>query len=364
MSMNTAVLHGKRDGYSIFKHILPAFIFTVLVVTSHSLPLYAETSTLGVLKTATLKQGDEYIHGLIFFQGSLWASTRTAPCRVLRIDLETLGYERIVLDDGFNEGEDLAAAEGLIWVILYGIPSRIVRIYPETLYWETALTFSPEEFTRGGSLEYAFGYLWAGGGDGKIVRVDPRTLEYEVFDFSSALGRLQVHALTSGGGYLWGSSPIFRESETRVDESIILRIDPHNPKGYAAVFLQDAPISDDMVYTDETLFAGSESSTSSLFRINSDLTYDRLNNVESGYLGCTAQHDTIWGALSGTPGKLVRHSATTYRCDTYLLPEGFNDANELALDSLNSAIFVTTWGSPARILKIRIPHPVVSAGAF
>ncbi len=354
MKPSNAFAIQERSVSSFMMYVLNIFTLTFVFMTFSWGILHCETLIPSVLKSTTLEQGDEYIHGFVYHEGYLWASTRTAPCRILRIDPETLVYERIVLDESLNDGEDLIAAEGWVWVILYNTPSRIIRVNPDTLVWQEAITFKPEEFTRGGSLLYAFGSLWAGGGDGKIARIDPETLDYDIFDFSTALGRLQVHALTSGSGYLWASSPIFSASDSVDEESIVLRINPQDPREYAAVFLQDTTVSDDMVFSSGHLYAAGESSQPSIYRIAVDLTYIYLTTGEAGYLGCVLLRDTLWGALKGTPGKLVRIDKSLQKCQIYTLPQGFNHANEIAFNRMNGNLFVTTWDSPTKILKIQV----------
>jgi hypothetical protein len=44
---------------------------------------------------------------------------------------------------------------------------------------------------------------------------------------------------------------------------------------------------------------------------------------------------------------------------TYLLPSGFNDANEIAFDAAGD-FYVTTWQTPARIVKFA-PDRLVSS---
>ena len=41
---------------------------------------------VNVIKTKILEQGDNRIHGFTYYDGYLWASTRTSPCRILKID--------------------------------------------------------------------------------------------------------------------------------------------------------------------------------------------------------------------------------------------------------------------------------------
>jgi len=129
----------------------------------------------------TLERGDDLIHGFAYFKGRLWASTRTSPCRILRIDPETMEYDRIILDSGMDDGEDLIAAEGYIWTILWTNPCMIARVDPETMEWSIALTL--DGMFQGGSLEYAFGRLWAGGRYGRIAGIDLKDMSYQVYDY-------------------------------------------------------------------------------------------------------------------------------------------------------------------------------------
>ena len=73
-----------------------------------------EADSASAVDSIILEQGDNIVHGFTYFNGQLWASTRTSPCRILRIDPNTLNYERIILDAGLNDGEDLTTAEGYV----------------------------------------------------------------------------------------------------------------------------------------------------------------------------------------------------------------------------------------------------------
>ena len=75
----------------------------------------ADDALATVVDSRELEPGDSFIHGFTYYNGYLWASTRTNPCRILRIDPVTLDYDRIILDPGLNDGEDLIAAAGYIW---------------------------------------------------------------------------------------------------------------------------------------------------------------------------------------------------------------------------------------------------------
>ncbi len=104
--------------------------------------------TAGEIISNTLGDGDNQIHGLIYHNGFLWASTRTYPARVLKINPETLAVEDSVeLDEGQNEGEDIVYANGYLWVVLFPTPNQfdaaqLIRVDPtaNTLSATTAIT--------------------------------------------------------------------------------------------------------------------------------------------------------------------------------------------------------------------------------
>ncbi|MBA7662471.1 hypothetical protein ES703_70500 [subsurface metagenome] len=313
-----------------------------IIITPRPAPSPEPSPThLIVTKTRILEQGDNLIHGFTYYDGALWASTRTSPGRILKIDPNTLEYERIVLDHGLNDGEDLIAANGYIWAILYTSPSKLIRIDPNTLHWEVAISFTSNEIRYGGALEHAFGYLWAGG-YGKIARIDPSNLDYDIYDYSAVIGTAQFHALASGGGYIWGSAP---------RANTILRINPANPPDYDSLRL-DAPMSDDIAYAKGHLYVGSEVTPSYIYRIADDLSYSREEVTNTINYAVFYYDDRIWAAHVGTPGKLAEFDLDLNLEYLHTLPEGFNNANEIAFDELGN-IYITCWESPAKIVRFK-----------
>jgi len=326
-----------------------------LLLSIMSLTAESDDTLIMAADTRQLEPGDNQIHGFTYFNGYLWASTRTNPCRILRIDAETLNYDRIILDQGLNDGEDLIAAEGHIWVILWTAPSKIVRVDPETLEWEVAVVFQPGELFQGGSLEYAYGYLWAGGRNGKIARIDLNDLSYQVYDYSTATGNFQFHAMTSGGGYIWGSSYSYRNSWLWGVEYLgntIVRVNPDDPADYSSVYIDDATISDDMAYVDGHLYAGSERMPSYLYKISDDLTYSKTKGGDTTCYGVFARDDRIWGAYVGTPGRIARFDLDLNLELDYQLPSTCSNANEMVFDPNGNLYYVTCWESPAGIVKL------------
>lgn len=297
----------------------------------------------GAIKTRVLEPGDNLIHGFAYYNGYLWASTRTYPARILKIDSDTLDYQRIVLSSGLNDGEDLIAAAGYIWVILYTYPARIIRVNPETLQWQVAITFGSSELSYGGSLEYAFGYLWAGGYDRKIAKINLSNLSYQVFSYPAVTYSSQFHALTSGGGYLWASAPYYPWDNT------VVRINPNNPTEYATVYI-DTPMADDIAYTAVHLYTGAEASPSFVYRFADNLAYNSAYAFDHGSYGIFAHNAEVWSAHIGSPGRTIAFNTDLEIQSIQDLPVGFNNANEIAFDP-EGYMYVTAWESPAKIVK-------------
>lgn len=315
----------------------------------------------GATKARRLEYGDDLIHGFTYYDGFLWASTRTYPARILKIDPDTLDYQRIVLSSGLNDGEDLIAAAGYVWVILHTDPARIVRVDPETLQWAVAITFGSSELSWGGSLEYAFGYLWAGGYDRKIARISLTDLTYQTYAYPTISSYSQFHALTSGGAYMWASAP-HHSSWQGWSADTIVRINPDDPTDYSTVYV-DRAMSDDMAYSNSHLFTGSEFTAgnlhapSYLYRFADDLTYDSTYAFDHGSYGIFADNDEIWSAHVGSPGRIIEFGTNLAIQAAHNLPIGFNNANEMAFDP-GGNIYVTAWESPAGLVKFAPTHGV------
>jgi len=337
------------------KKAVSGIMLTLLLISEFMLAFNAQlvdaalsTYTYSVVKTNMLESGDDLIHGFVYYKGYLWASTRTSPCRILRINPETLDYERIILDVGLDDGEDLIGAAGYIWVILYTSPSKIIRVDPETLAWEVAVSFQSDELSNGGSLEYAFGYLWAGGGDGKIAKIDLSALTYTIYSYPVVVGYTYTEALTSGGGYLWASCPHYSWLQGWYATTIV-RINPSNPSDYASVYISTL-MCDDMAYVDGYLYTGDEESPSYVYKISDNLTYSSAKASDTLCYAIFAHDNSIWGAYVGSPGKIIEFDLNLNIKATYQLPVGFNNANEIAFDEAEN-IYVTCWESPAKIVK-------------
>lgn len=306
-----------------------------------------------VALSRTLEPGDNLVHGLIVAEGALWASLRTSPARILRIDPATLAYQRITLSPGLNVADDIVAAEGAIWTITYTSPSRLIRIDPATLAWDVAATI---EGLYADSLAYAFGSLWVGGADRAIARVSPGDGRYELFTYPALPPRTLVHALTSGGGYLWANAVHYTAggffTPSLPYASTILRISPASPDAPASVAL-DQYMHDDMAFFDGALYSGSEEPPSYMHRISLDLAVERLPSTDAPSYGTfvnPGDPDHVWGAYLGNPGqvRIFHRDGTT--AAVYSLPAGFRDANELAFGP-DGSVYATAWESPARLVK-------------
>jgi hypothetical protein len=180
-------------------------------------PLAPTAITTDPALTNVFAAGDELIHGLVYYNGYIYGSTRSssigADARILKIDPNTLTVVSSVILAGLQNAEDIEAANGFLWAIVYLNPAQLVRIDPVTMAYTSVITFnSPYDLDYGTALDYAFGYLWAAGLD-TIVQVDisqPLTpTPFDMTDYHNlATGdndNIAFHALTHDATHMWAA---------------------------------------------------------------------------------------------------------------------------------------------------------------
>jgi len=129
-------------------------------------------------------------------------------------------------------------------------------------------------------------------------------------------------------------------------------VNPENPTQYSSLYTDDTHFSDDIAYAGGHLYAGSEESPSYIYRISDDLTYTRAKGGDTTCYGIFAYDDEIWGAYTGSPGRITRFDLDLNQLAAYQLPSSFRDANEIAFDPSGNLYYVTCWESPAKIVKL------------
>jgi uncharacterized repeat protein (TIGR01451 family) len=325
--------------------------------------------------TNVLPAGDSYIHGLIYYNGYLYASTRscavTQPCpdpaRVLKIDPNSLTVVATATLTTLYGGEDIVAANDYIWVILYMEPARLVRLDPATLTGTSVMEFNkPVTATMevGESLDYAFGYLWAGGRD-HLARVDisnPITPTYKLYDLSflnlsTSDGGL-LGSLSNDNQFLWGTYKQYSSTLGLFYASTVLKMDPANPTGayQKAEISTDTP--DDSANAGGAYFVGSEAYPSNIYEFSSNpavYTVKKVsNNASYGLFKNPSDPLSIWGAYVGSPGSVKIFNLDETPLLTTTLPSGFNDPGEIAYDG-SGDVYIATWQNPAKIVKLTPP---------
>ena len=337
--------------------------------------LMLEATAAGEIITNVLDTGDNQIHGFIYHDGNLWASTRTSPARILKINPTSLTVEpgdRVILPLGQNEGEDIVAAEGYYWTILFTEPAQLIRLDPDTMTASTAIVFdtSDQILDFGTSLEYKFGFLWVGGLD-KLAQVDisaPLSPTYENIDYSSLATDDLVFftSLTSSESSLWGAMIHYSYVYSYTNGTVI-NIDPTSPDNAYITRTVPALFPDDTNFSNNHYYISSEddpvpSAHSYMYKFADDLsshTSTWVHNSNSyGTFSNPLDPESIWGVYVSSPGTIKKFDLTPTALVTLTLPLNFNDPSELAFDELGN-MYAVTWQAPAGIVKYPAPLSVI-----
>ena len=268
-------------------------------------------------------------------------------------------------------GEDIVAANGYIWVTLYMTTARLVRLNPTTLAWNEALVFNisiTQTMGDGESLDYAFGYLWAGGRD-HLARVDiskPMAPTYQLYDLSflnlSGSDGGLLGSLSNDNQFLWGTYKQYSSTLGLFYASTVLKMDPANPTGNyeKAEISTDTP--DDSVNTGGAYFVGGEGYPSNIYKFSSNpsvYTATKASDNASYWLFLNPSDPlSIWGTYVGSPGRVKVFNLDETPLYTVTLPSGVNNPGEIAYDG-SGDVFITTWQNPSKIVKLT--QPLLSA---
>lgn len=337
--------------------------------------LRAGTPDATSVETLILGTEESSIHGLIYYDGFLWASTRTAPAKIIKIDPSTpMSVETsVTLAANRNNAEDLVAANGYIWTVATvteGNPpsgvSYLVRVDPDTMavtYYLIRLGSSYLYYAS--SMEYNFGSLWVGGYNA-IARIDISASPtiVAVYDYSTLVTQQYVvsTALSSDSSYLW--TMFTQGTTTELISTTLARINPNNPGGDYLPQGIEAIFPDDMVNISNTLYTSSEDpglpSYAYGFPVNItpyDTQQASSTSVSYGVFNNPLELDTFWGLYTGTPGALIKFDLNLNDIYSFTLPTGFNDPSEIAFDPSGN-MYVSTFQDPARLVKYTPPDAV------
>jgi len=297
--------------------------------------------------TKILDSGDNLIHGAIYHDSYLWFSTQTTPARIIKMNPLTLNYEKVVLGSGLNYGDDIEYANNFIWVAIKTSPARLIKVTKTSLSWETAITFSSSELNGSQSLVYDYNYLWIGGHNGRIARVNLTSLAYTVYDYSAVVGSAFIHGITSGNNFVLATA-----TRAGTYPAYVLKINYSNPTSYDWVNIGDNTISDDIAYYDGYLYCATELYPYRIYKINganiSDYTFAGVGS--SACYGITAQYEKLWAYYYSAPGTIRKLNTSLSVLETIYLSTGYDSANEMVFSD-DGIGFVTCWMSPARVVK-------------
>ena len=316
-------------------------LVAVLLLLLFLLPVFfIDGSEAGVVDTKILASGENYVHGSLYYGGYLWFSTRTSPTKLIKMVPDTLDYESEIIT-GENSAEDIEYAENFIWLACRD-SGTLIKVDPDNISdWSEVLDFGTN-MSQPQSLVYFNNYMYVGGVR-KIARVNLTDYSYTTKDYYVDIGAGALHALTNSTTSIWA---------TTNSGGHILQIDPDDITNYNHTTIGSYSISDDITYHDGNLYFGIESSPYRIYKVNgsdiSDYSYEQIGT--STCYGVFSYSIYLWASYVGSPGVVRVLDENLTVVDSFSLPTGYDDANEIVFDE-SDVLYITCWMSPARIVK-------------
>ena len=300
-----------------------------------------EVKAVSWYTTKILESGEDAIHGSTFYDGYVWFSTQTDPAKIIKMNRNTMSYSVITLDSGLNYGRDMKEAGGSIWVPISVMTTYLIKVNASTMAWEYAINFTAGEIQYGQSLTYTDDdYLWIGGQNGKLARVNITDLTYDIYDYSAGIGSERLHGLAHDDTYIWAVCNFGGD---------ILQINRTLPTDYDNITIGHT-FSDDVACLNGYFYAGAETTPPIIYKIASDMSVEEItiSGVEHTY-GVFVFNSTIWACHYGVPGKIFKLTENLDIIRSITLPTDYNHANEIVF--AEEYMFVTCWLIPARVVR-------------
>jgi hypothetical protein len=160
--------------------------------------------------------------------GSIWLGTDRS---VVRVDPGAMTVTGSIPVAG-EPVHAVAAGAGSIWIATSEREETVLRVDPETLEVIDSVRHAQDQFAGGGPMVFGYDALWIGGVK-LVVRVDPGTLGFSVFDFDPECCGAQVLGLAAGRLI----------TALDAEEVELVAVDPETGDVDYSIFTASAPVS-------------------------------------------------------------------------------------------------------------------------
>jgi len=312
-----------------------------------------------------------FLHGFIKVENYIYATTRSAPLKLLKINVDDFNNYSILEFTGTADFDTIySGIDKIIYSStrnrIYGVFSdnftsaydkkiTVIEINPITLAYSIVINETLTPYSGfGPQITCDSSYLYvttsAGFSTDAIFKYNLSNFAY-VSKINIGNSTEVLHS-TVRDPY---SKYIYTAEYSYGSSADLFKIDTETMLYDSSLSIPSPGLTDEFAITENHLFIGVEDSTRRIYKIDknnlSSYSYITLSSEVTPCYGLTYDGTWIWGTYATVPGKLLRMNPNDMSYIVYDLDSSINNINGFIND--NNRIFLTSWEHPAKLSKLK-----------
>lgn len=311
-----------------------------------------------------------YLHGFLKVGDYIFASTRSGPVKILKLNANDLTYEVLEFTGAANFETTYGEIDKLTYSAtkdrIYGCfgdlspydrKVRVVEINPHTLAWSVVITETRNPNSGWGPpITCDANYLYVGTYKSGTGTTDD-VFKYNLSDYSY-VGQVNVSGANRGIHALYAdpySNYLYATEFSYTTTARVFKIDRTTLTIVDTVTLDHGSPTDEFAITQTHIFVGLEDPTLRyVYKIDksnlANISHITLPSGVTPCYGLTYDGTWIWGTYATSPGKLLKLNPTDMTYTIFTLPAGYNAINGFIDDG--DRMFLSCWDHPAKVARL------------